>query len=345
MAPTNTPALSETPTFQEAFAAAKAEHEKVAATTDGQAADDATAEGDDKPEPVADAKPKAAETTEKPADAKPAETTGLLSDQEFTTLQAKHAKDPAALLKELNRAFTTKTQALSAERKTFERMRPYVELIDAYEEDPAAVVRALAEQNGLRLADVPAKETTTETAATDTAVDEVMTEFKAALGPELEYLADGLAPAITKLVERLTQTTGEKTVAPLKKQMETLLSKAAQDQTETVMKSFGEKHPDWQEHEAAMLELAQRVQPKEMTEPEFLEHLYATVTRDTWEKDRETKIAEGVKARLAKITKGAEATETREESTPDSQVKKRPVGPVDFRQAYDDAKRGIRYED
>lgn len=347
MAVTTETTTSERPTFQEAFAAAKEEHSKAAADEQApgqEASTDDEAETDTSPSHTTAAAVATAET----ATSKP-ETTDLLTDEEFKTLQSKHANDPVALRKALVGAFTKKTQGLAEERKTYERMKPYVELIDAYEEDPEGVLTRLAAESGFSLVakgakpagDTPAG----ETAATADAVDEVMTEFRESLGPELEYLADGLAPAITKLVERLTQTTGEKAVAPLKEQVDSLLGKAAQDQTDVVMKAFETAHPDWKEHEPAMMKLAARVQPKGMTESEYLEHLYANVTRDAWEKNRDTEIAEAVKRRVAKMTKGAEETETREESTPEHQVRKRPAGPVDFRQAYEDAKRGIRYED
>ncbi len=225
-------------------------------------------------------------------------------------------------------------------------MQQYADIIDAYEENPEATVRALAKELGITFEAPETKPTAEET---DTTVDSIVAEFKDALGPELEYLADSLGPAITKVVERLTATTVGKATEPLKKQTETLLSKAAQEQTDTVMKAFGEKHPDWKTHEAAMFELSQRLQPNgTMTELEYLDHLYAIATRETPEaraKTIEQQVAEGVKAAIAKMTKGAETTETRTDATPERHVRRRATGAISFQEAHELAKQGIRLED
>ena len=43
-----------------------------------------------------------------------------------------------------------------------------------------------------------------------------------------------------------------------------------------------------------MLTLAQQLEPRGMSEPEFLEHLYTIATRETWERERDAEIAAGV---------------------------------------------------
>lgn len=336
---------SDSPSFQEAFQSAKKKHSAPAEQAAPTKA--STEDTQETGTPLAEK----AEAAAQPADTAKPVATGLISDAEFTALQKTHADDPAALRKALEGAFTKKTQALADERRTLERLAPYQDLIDAYESDPAAVVRTLAEQNGIKLVDDGDEKAAAASGdeTTATAVETVLEDFKASLGPDLEYLADGLAPAITKLVERLTQSTVEKTVAPLKKQQAAILNRDATAQSELVMESFGKDHPDWKDHEPAMLKLSQKLQPNGMSEVEYLGHLYKLVTHDSREQARDTdiekKVAERVKATVEKMTKGAASSETRTDDTPDSQVRKRPTGSPTFAEAHAAAKRGERWED
>src|SRR5580704_11157987 len=104
--PGSTIELPETPSFQEAFAAAKVEHSapetEHAHGADGTASDEGEGQSSEQPdEKAASARTETAETKPAtPAQAGKADT-GLLSDEEFTTLQTKHANDPIALRKAL----------------------------------------------------------------------------------------------------------------------------------------------------------------------------------------------------------------------------------------------------
>lgn len=340
---TETEIETDSPTFQQAFDRAKEQHSKAATeTTTEHAPGDEASTGDDQESAKKVPATAAAATEDKKPAAKPADTT-LISPEEFTALQTKHAKDPVALVKALEGAFTKKTQTLAAERKSVERLQQYEPLLDAYESDPMAVLKLLAEENGVELVTkggAPAAATTETTAAVDTMLD----DFREALGPELEYLADGLAPAITKLVEKLSAKTVEAATKPLEEQQKSLLRKAANDQTDSVMTTFGTAHPDWKDHEPAMMALAAKIEPKGMTEVEFLEHLYSVATRDAWEKNKDTQIAEATKKAVDKINKGAASTETHQAATPPSQVKKAPPENPTFSEAYEAAKRGERWE-
>src|SRR5206468_11863712 len=99
--------------------------------------------------------------------------------------------------------FTKKTQRLAEERKVIERLEPYVDVVESYEADPVATVQALADQHGYDL--VPRGTArghgNGQPAAAATPPDEIA-EFRQALGPEMEYLAEPLAPALTKLIDR-----------------------------------------------------------------------------------------------------------------------------------------------
>lgn len=337
--------------FQQAFDRAKDEHSKAAQATEHARGTEASTDEDEDAEPPPARKGKAEPAPAKAAattDTKKADPTDLLTDEEFSQLQTTHADDPVALRKALQGAFTKKTQALADQRKSSERLEQYVDIIDAYEEDPEATVVALGKSLGLtvsREGEARAETKTSETVATT--ADAIIGEFKESLGPELEYLADGLAPAITKLVERLTKSAVEQETQPIKEQTRGLLGKAAVEATASVMKTFGEQHPDWEQHEPAMLELSQKLSPKGMTEIEYLSHLYTLVTAETpeaREKAIDAKAAAKAKATIEKMRKGAETTETRADATPEREVRNRRPALPTFEESYEAAKQGIRWE-
>lgn len=328
--------------FQQAFEAAKEQHSKAEQAPPDEASTATDEKKDDKP---AAAEAKVGETTTATTE------TGLISDAEFTALQAKHPNDPAALRKALEGAFTKKTQTLSTERKSVERLQSYSDIIDAYEADPEALVEALAQQHGLKL--VKAGETTT----TETKVEEKKGPA-AQPAPKLSAFDDpdqwseataawAKAEALRELGESTKKTIDDAT-RPIKEQLAKTTDRAAVEATATVMKTFEGQHADWKTHEPAMMALAEKIQPNGMTELEYLGHLYETVTRASREataKETEAqRIADGVKAALDKMKKGAETAETKTASTPEHQVRKAPRGIPTFEEAAEAALRGERWE-
>lgn len=345
--------LSDRPSFQEAFEAAKKEH---STPTDEVAEEEAPQTEASTETEEADAQAPDVEAAKVPA-AKvgKADLSSLLTDEEFTSLQTKHADNPVALRKSLEAAFTKKTQAVAEERRSMERLQPYAELIDAYETDPEATLSALAERHGLQLVR-PGETTetgkTAETAATTQAstAEQLAEELRTELGEEYEYLVDPLSRALSKVADKLVdqrvKPAIEASTKPLKDQQERILSKAAAEETTAVMTAFGTKHPDWKDHEDAMFAIAQTLDPKGLGEIDYLERCYQLATRDAWEKDRDANIAAAVKKALAKVQKGADTTETQTRATPDSEVRLGPpVGrSPTFEEAHAAAKRGERWE-
>lgn len=328
--------------FQQAFEAAKEQHSKAEQAPPAEAST-ATDEKKDEKTPVAEAKVGETKT--------PATETGLISDAEFTALQAKHPNDPAALRKALEGAFTKKTQTLATERKSVERLQSYSDIIDAYEADPEALVEALAQQHGLKL--VKAGET-----IADTKTVEEKKGTAAQPAPKLSAFDDpdqwseamaawAKAEALRELGETTKRTVDEAT-KPIKDQLAKTTDRAAVEATATVMKTFETSHADWKDHEPAMMALAEKIQPNGMTELEYLDHLYETVTRpvreQTAKSSEEQRIADGVKAALDKMKKGAESAETTTRSTPEHQVRKAPQGIPTFDEAAEAAMRGERWE-
>lgn len=332
-----------------AFRAAVLEHAPKPAATEPVADagddEDSEAEADADAEPAKPAADKPEKVVAAKADVKPAKTADsqLLTDDEFETLQTTHKDDPIALRKSLEGVFTKKTQALAAERSTYERLKEYQPFAEAYDADPEGTLARLAEMNGFELAPKGAKP-----AAEKTTTDTVTAAPKPS---DFDYDMDrwALAFADHARAEAKREAIAElqSQVDPLRSQTQGLLEKVALDQTDHVMKTFGTQHPDWEAHEEAILALAQKMQPNGMSELEYLDALYNLVTRDAWEKDREANIEREATGRFKKrIQKMDTATsETTKAPTPESQVRKRPPGLVTFGEAYAAAKRGERFDD
>lgn len=300
------------PTLQQAFIEAKAEHsapaERAQPVSDGPESETADPSNESQPE-----------TSTEPA----GDPSDLISDAEYQALVAKHPNDPGRVAKELKAVFTKKTQALAEQRKV---LAPYADLIEAYEQDPVTVLRDLASQQGLRFAD-PEPQATTQSI-----VDDAVGAFRQALGPELDFLADKLAPAVQALAESVAGRVVTESVGPLADSQQSLLTRAAHEQTASVMQTFGTKHPDWPQHEAKIVELGSKLHPQGMDELEYLDLLYTLATKDV-------AAGETAKRAVAKMVRGAAEAEGKTRSVPDSQVSKTTNKPLTFREAYEEAKR------
>ena len=160
--------------------------------------------------------------------------------------------------------------------------------------------------------------------ADDDLTHDVVETFRETLGPELEYLADGLAPAVTGLVGRQVERAIDA------REHRAQQAKAAEAATTAVMKTFGEQHPDWKDHEPAMLQLAERIAPQRgMDEVEWLDFLYKRVTHASWEKERDAQIAEAAHT--------ARADDARA-------VGDRTTSPRSFEECFRAARRGERFD-
>ncbi len=283
------------------------------------------------------------EETEAPADDK----TALTDEDEFKALQTKHANDPVALRKALNADYTRKTQALAEQRKSLERLQPFEAFIDLLQEDPTRAVQDFVKLNNLDLGTPAPAKGEPEAPVVADAVDEVLADLKEGLGPDLEYLADGLAPALTKALKRIATSVATEQVQPLKAHAQASMEKQASETTETVLKAFEKEHPDWKDHEDAMVGLMGEMQPNGVDELTYLNRLYQIVTHDTWEKNRDAEIEKAaagrMKKRLEKMNTAERGEVTR--GTPDAQVRKRPAGLPSFREAAKAALRGEQFDD
>lgn len=266
----------------------------------------------------------------------------FLSEQEVTDLTAKHKNDPKAVYKAMQSAFTKKTQALAARRRetetAAERAEAYRDFLDAYEDNPEAAIREAARQLNIQMVDPHGNDRPTATA--QQRMDSALTKFKEQLGPELEYMGEPLAKAVSALADELVAIRLGEHVGPLQARTERLDQQYAQSMSDEVMKTWGSAHPGWEKHEDAMFQLGQKLSPVGMTEIEYLDLLYNQVTTPTRIKES---VAREVSQQVKKISTARSGAPT--SGTPSSEVREGRRGAVTFRQAWKDAKAGIRYAD
>lgn len=280
-----------------------------------------TASPVDSPSPApADVAPETPSTppSEVPSD----ETEPLISDEHADTLK----DDPVALRRELQKAFTQKTQKLATERK---ELAAYKDLIDAYKADPKATIEALAKNAGL---EVKAPEETSTPA--EDPIESVRSALAESLGPEYEDLAERLAPALAKAVK----AEAERATAPLRTMQAQQLQEAALNEANAEMEQFGKQHPDWKEYEPEMNALGAMLTPKPGMQPQqFLKMLYMTAKGDK-------AIAEATAKALTKMQRSAESGAKETGSVAADKVAMTPSKPLTFAEAAAFAKRGIRVE-
>lgn len=322
-----TAVATDSPTLQEAFEAAKAEHSSPERALDaGASTETGTVKGPDE-----------AKTEPPVSDAVTPEISDFLSDEELSSLKAKHGTDADALARDLKAAFTKKTQSLAEQRKSVERLAEHADFIDALQKDPLATIQQVAERMGWNIAPKTAEAQATEHA--DATIAKAQNGLRDRLREKLtahglDFLVDPIADSVEPSVKEAI----EEAIKPMKSALKTHDDRAAEGQRDAVLAAFEAKHPDWKAHEASMTKLSARIKPGDGVEPgEYLETLYDLATKDTRE-------AEAVKRHIAKMTQAAKADEGKSHSVADGQVMTaRPANPS-IREAFEAAKRGERWE-
>ena len=249
----------------------------------------------------------------------------LVGQDKWDTLK----DNPAELRKELNRAATKKFQELSEQRK---RLDPYAEFISALDRDPRATITAIGKQLGL---EIKGAEEKTQEEITAQPSEEITARVRKALGPEYEDLADRLIPAINTVAEEVAK----KYATPLAQRQDEIIRESALRESRAVIDAFSKSHPGWEKHEKAMVELSKKLPPGEgMDETEYMNTLYYLATRDASEGDAAKKLA----TRMAQSARNV--GDARQTTVSDRNVAKTPVKPPTFREAYQAAKEGRKYE-
>lgn len=319
-----TAVATESPTLQEAFAAAKVEH-SASAQNEPTATEASTGAG-------TVTQPDEATTAPPVTEAVAPDISDFLSDDELSTLKAKHGTDADALAKDLKAAYTKKTQSLAEQRKQVEALAEHADFIQALQSDPLTTLKGVAERMGWDIApkSTGAQAADTATARTEAIASTVVDRVRAALGSELDFLAEPLARVIS---DALKTEVGQ-AIEPLKSAHKALEDKAALEQRDSVLKAFDAKHPDWKQHEAAMTKLMARIKPGDGVAPgEYLETLYELATKDQREGD-------AVKKAIAKMQAGAKADEGKGTTLAEGQVKPAALGrALTVQEAFAEAKR------
>lgn len=303
------------PSMQQAFEAAKVEHSEK--PEQAVAPEASTAKTD--PVPPAQHTEQAAGAPSVTADA-----SDLISDADWAALQETFKGDSAKQRAELNRVFTQKTQALAAERKRLARAEPHLDLLDAYETDPAGTIRQLAEQHGLVFA--PA----VEKPAPDAATDRFLSLAKTKLGPDLDFLAAPMAAMLSEVTAPLLTE-----LESLKSQTTTIVSKATNAEVDGHLAAFEKAHPDWKDHEPAMLKLG-LMPGAHMSAGDYLEACYKLVTFDS-------QVDKAKADAVTKLSKAAEAAEKETQTVPGKQVQLTAPKGATMRDAFAAAKRDERW--
>jgi hypothetical protein len=307
------------PTFQQAAAAATA----TLAAEDK--APETPAEGETKvEEPKPEEKPKA-ETPPKETADEPE----LLSKEEV----AKLTPEQQANYKKMQKVYTQKTQKLAAERKKLEQWN---DVIEAYEQDPKAVLRTLAKQNDLKLAEEAATEQKTSAVAAEKA-DGMQVKLRTLLGEENQALADGLAQIFREELQAASKQVVASELEPIKNRQQALEMEAVQKSTVADLEGLTSRHPDWKEYEPKMMEIANKWTPAanaNMDTAEYLDTLYRLASLDADEATQTKKV-------IDRLNKSAKAAEPAKEAV-NSQITTpaRPKKPT-IQEAYDAAKKGI----
>ncbi len=305
--------------FNSAFQSAVTEHSAPAERAATPESVQATTPAETKPPDEAQAQPPVADGAD-----------DLLSREEIDKLK----KDPDALEKAFKGAYTKKTQALSEQRKEFEQWGP---LIESFKADPKATLLKLAPELGLTFAEAAKAETKAEVAQ---ASEDALSTLRESLGPELAFLADKLAPALDRLVKQAVQ--------PLEQHQQEQQIQAISKESESEVKAFVAKHPDWETHQPKMTALMAKMSPAVDSEgkplmetSEYMEMIYHLASREQSEAERTLKLAE-------KMTKSAAKSETPVAGVQDNRVVQAPPKSKSmaetFAHSFAAAKEGKRYE-
>src|SRR5438876_7642673 len=166
------------PTMSEAFDAAKSSV-GAAMAAGGSRAEPETPPGEAGAAASTPAAPVERGAEEAPAEPAAPREPASTSDAELDEIERQFAKDPVKLAEALKSALTKRTEALSE----LQGVEPYLDLIEQFQANPHDVLGKLATQYGYTL---KPEQKTAE--AVKPAVDATLSNFRQALGPDLEFL-------------------------------------------------------------------------------------------------------------------------------------------------------------
>ena len=189
-------------------------------------------------------------------------------DSPFTAEdKAAIAKDPTLkkAYKGLMQSYTKKMQALGEVEKFKKQL----------EGDPQSILQRLAEANGLKVKF--GEEAKAETTTTTT--DPIAAVAAAVRAKWVPIIGDEASDQLLAGVQEIVAAASGAAVRPL---IESQTAREPEQATARFRDDFGrfeKEHPDWKQHETAMLELSKKVNPQ-MSPYETAKFLYDHVTRD-----------------------------------------------------------------
>lgn len=177
---------------------------------------------------------------------------------------AKAPKEVQKLAKGLQRSYTQKMQALGEVEKFKKQL----------EGDPQSILQRLAEANGLKVkfGEEAKAETTTQ------AADPIAAVAAAVRAKWVPIIGDEASDQLLAGVQEIVAAASGAAVKPL---IESQTAREREQATARFKDDFGrfeKEHPDWKQHETAMLELSKQVNPQ-MSPYDTAKFLYDHVTR------------------------------------------------------------------
>jgi hypothetical protein len=255
----------------------------------------------------------------------------LLSADEYAAVK----DDPVAMRKAMNRAYTQKTQAIAEERK---RLEAYQGLISGLEANPLQTLELLGQQLGVKIVQ-PGSEVQAPPQVSQR--DQLVGQLKTKLD---EYGLGAVAPELVAVAQGIAEEIAGQKLKPIEEAAGRLTTESQQREAANIMQQFQARHPDWKQHESAMMELSKRYKPATdaqgrflVTEGQYLDDLYRLA-------NYETNVRTEAQKQLDRMRQSAAATEPRTTTvTSDKVSQKAPTG-ASFRAAYEAAKRGETWE-
>lgn len=236
--------------------------------------------------------------------------------------------DPDKLRKALTRAAAKRFQDLTAASKAVE---PFVPFLEALERDPQEALTALADKLGVELKS-PSK--TDVKTATSELTAEMTDRIKATLGDEY---AD-LAPRLTAVLGTVVREAVKDATKALEARQEQLTRDVALRNANVALTEFQRRHPDWKKLEPELTAMSKRVKPGEsVSELDYMELLYDLVMAGR-------KVGDAARRTAERMTRSAGNGRAAAESVTEALISRRPPGIPTFKEAWEAAKRGERFE-
>jgi hypothetical protein len=240
------------------------------------------------------------------------------------------------------KSYTPKTQELARQRKEltekYGRFEQYAPLLEALDEDPKETIIRLAKMH-----DVPLASADNDTKAGNGSGDMVKEQtsrmaqqLQDLFGPENSELAKSMAQIFEGNMREL-ESNIRKDVDPLKTQYQTIAERSAAEAAERDMQAFEQRHPDWKQYEPKIVELGKKLEPKGMSVGDYMDLLYTLASAGKKSADTTTEV-------VNRLKQAAESAEEPTQGVKDTNVTPSAPPKPTMQQAFEAAKKGIRWE-